>query len=102
MSQTLNFVAIDLCAESGQATTIGNALVQAVALGHLNSLTETREIVEGSFELVTYEPRKTPQWDEAYARFTHLLPAQRERQMNPCLTRAQICPNMLTATCAHK
>jgi len=47
--------------------------VQAMALGHLGSLADVREVVRNSFDLVTYEPRSTGEWDEAFARFVRLL-----------------------------
>ncbi len=56
-----------------EATAIGNAVVQAMALGQLASLAEAREVIRNSFELITYEPRASAQWDEAYARFVRLL-----------------------------
>ena len=55
-----------------EATAAGNILVQAVALGHLGSLSEARAIVRDSFELVTFEPGKQNGWDEAYARLKEL------------------------------
>ena len=58
-----------------EATAIGNAVVQAMALGPLASLAEAREVIRNSFELITYEPRASAQWDEAYARLVRLLPA---------------------------
>ncbi len=58
-----------------EATAIGNALVQAMALGRLGSLAEAREVVQNSFELTTYQPRPMAEWDEAYLRFVRLLPA---------------------------
>jgi len=57
-----------------EATAIGNAVVQAMALGHLGSLAEAREVIQYSFELITYEPRPAAAWEEAYARFVKLLP----------------------------
>jgi rhamnulokinase len=56
-----------------EATAIGNVLVQAMALAHLDSLADVREVVRNSFDLVTYEPRSTGEWDEAYAHFVRLL-----------------------------
>lgn len=54
-----------------EATAIGNLIVQAIALGHLGSLAEGRELIRRSFEVVSYEPvSQRAQWDEAYA---HLL-----------------------------
>jgi len=57
-----------------EATALGNVLVQAMALGHLASLAEAREVVQRSFKLITYEPHPSARWDEAYARFERLLP----------------------------
>jgi len=53
-----------------EATSIGNILVQALALGYIASLDEGRELVRRSFELVTYEPRDTTRWDEVYEQYT--------------------------------
>jgi rhamnulokinase len=57
-----------------EATAIGSILMQAMALGHIRSLKEGREIVRRSFEVVSYEPQKTAawEWDEAFARFVKL------------------------------
>ncbi|MEZ4734985.1 MAG: rhamnulokinase family protein [Caldilineaceae bacterium] len=51
-----------------EATAIGNLVVQAIALGHLGSLAQGRDLIRRSFDVVSYEPtsQRTP-WDEAYA-----------------------------------
>jgi rhamnulokinase len=54
-----------------EATTIGNLLVQAIALGELESLEDAREVVRASFEPTIYEP--AADWREARARFDELL-----------------------------
>ena len=51
-----------------EATATGNIIVQAMALGHLASLEEGREVVRNSFEVISFEPVSQPEWDEAYAR----------------------------------
>jgi rhamnulokinase len=51
-----------------EATATGNIIVQAMALGHLASLEEGREVVRNSFEVISFEPVSQPAWDEAYAR----------------------------------
>ena len=56
-----------------EATAIGNILMQAIALGEINSLAEGRQVVTHSFNLETYEPRNHSQWDEAYQRFLNLV-----------------------------
>ena len=48
-----------------EATTIGNALVQAMAVGRIASLDELRRIVAQSFRLTEYEPRDAEAWRRA-------------------------------------
>ena len=57
-----------------EATAVGNILVQAMARGHLSGLAEAREMVGRSFDLQTYYPRRTADWDDAYQRFMRLMP----------------------------
>ncbi len=56
-----------------EATAIGNILVQAIALKHIPSLAEGRQVVAHSFNLESYEPRNASQWDEVYQRFIKLI-----------------------------
>lgn len=55
-----------------EATAIGNVLIQAIALGHVKSLTALRRIVRSSFALQTFEPAATADWEAAYQRFLEL------------------------------
>ena len=55
-----------------EATAIGNILMQAIALKHIHSLAEGRQIVRQSFQLDTFEPRNPSAWDEVYPRFVQL------------------------------
>jgi len=55
-----------------EATSLGNILVQALALGHISSLAEGRALVRESFEVTAFEPRGTGAWDEVYARYLGL------------------------------
>ena len=55
-----------------EATAIGNVLVQALALGHIASLAEGRELVRHSFEVETFEPGDTSAWDGAYERYLEM------------------------------
>lgn len=52
-----------------EAAAIGNVVMQAIALGHIASVDEARNIVRSSFETATYTPENHRQWDEAYERF---------------------------------
>ncbi|MFN8094219.1 MAG: rhamnulokinase family protein [Vicinamibacteria bacterium] len=56
-----------------EATAAGNALMQALALGHVGSLAEAREVVRRSFDIVTYEPRPSAGVDDAYARLLDIV-----------------------------
>jgi rhamnulokinase len=52
-----------------EATAIGNVLLQAVALGDLDSLAAVRHVVRDSFALRTFEPVAPEAWGVAYQRF---------------------------------
>ena len=56
-----------------EATAMGNILMQALALGHISSLAEGREVVRNSFQVRTYQPGRAGPWDEAYGRYVELL-----------------------------
>ncbi|MDW8396106.1 MAG: rhamnulokinase family protein [Anaerolineae bacterium] len=58
-----------------EATAVGNALVQLIALGHLSSAEEARELVRRSFQLTTYLPRASEVWEGVYHRFRQLVSA---------------------------
>ena len=49
-----------------EATALGNVLVQAIALGEIESVAEGRALVRRSFDLETYEPKDRAAWDEAF------------------------------------
>jgi rhamnulokinase len=55
-----------------EATAIGNVLLQAVALGDLDSLAAVRHVVRDSFALRTFEPIAPEAWGVAYQRFIRL------------------------------
>ena len=55
-----------------EATAAGNVLIQAVALGDLDSLTAMRTLVRDSFSIVSYDPESAQQWQAATARFQQL------------------------------
>ena len=52
-----------------EATAIGNIVVQAIASGLIESISDAREVVHRSFNLITYEPQNLGDWDEAYGQF---------------------------------
>jgi rhamnulokinase len=55
-----------------EGTAIGNLLIQAIALGHVESLAALRQVVRDSFRLQTFEPQGSEGWQASYQRFTGL------------------------------
>ncbi|EMI22856.1 rhamnulokinase [Rhodopirellula maiorica SM1] len=56
-----------------EATAIGNVLIQAMAMGDLESLSELRRVVRDSFSIATYEPESSELWEQTRQRFTELV-----------------------------
>ena len=55
-----------------EATATGNILLQAKAMGALQSLAEMRTVVRHSFEVEEFTPGSDLDWDAAYQRYTGL------------------------------
>jgi rhamnulokinase len=55
-----------------EATSIGNILVQLMAMGEIKDLNQAREITGRSFGITSYEPHDTGSWDSAYERFMRI------------------------------
>ena len=51
-----------------EGSAMGNALVQAIALGEIKDITEARYVVQCSVQPEIYEPRHTAAWQDAYER----------------------------------
>jgi rhamnulokinase len=66
---TANALKKPVVAGPGEATAIGNLLMQAVALGELSGPADIRAVVAASFETERFEPRSARAWDDAYGRF---------------------------------
>ncbi len=56
-----------------EATASGNLLLQMMALGHIGSLAEGRQVLRRSFDLTAYEPGSRAGWDEAYDRLLTIM-----------------------------
>ena len=55
-----------------EATALGNVLAQMLALRLLPTLEAARAVVRDSFSTTRYEPRASPDWAAAQARFRQL------------------------------
>jgi rhamnulokinase len=70
---TADATGVPVIAGPVEATAIGNILVQAMALGQVESPAAIREIVRRSFPVVRYEPRGAGQWEDPYRRLCELM-----------------------------
>ena len=68
-----NALKIPVLAGPTECTAIGNIVLQAIALGHIESHAAAREIVRNSFEPKTFTPQNPALWDAAAARFEKLV-----------------------------
>ena len=56
-----------------EGSAMGNALLQAIALGELRDIAEAREVVRRSVEPAVYEPNHTQAWEDAYGRLLRYM-----------------------------
>lgn len=56
-----------------EATVLGNALVQLIALGELADIAEARRLVAATADLHRYDPQDPAAWDAAYERYQKLV-----------------------------
>ena len=67
----------ELLAGPVEATSTGNILLQALAVGRLSGTGEIREVVRRSYPPVSYEPRERQVWDDAYGCYQELVARRR-------------------------
>jgi len=70
---TASALQIPVLAGPVEATSLGNVIVQAITIGHIENLAAGRALLRNSSRLECIEPLHTGKWDEAYARFENLL-----------------------------
>lgn len=56
-----------------EATALGNISVQLIAGKEIKDISEARKIIENSFEIKSYAPDNTKDWDLAYENFIKIL-----------------------------
>jgi sugar (pentulose or hexulose) kinase len=66
---TADATGIPVIAGPREATAIGNAVVQLIALGELGNIAQARALLSRNPELTTYEPKHSAAWDAEYERF---------------------------------
>jgi rhamnulokinase len=66
---TSEAIGLPVKAGPAEATSIGNIMMQLMALDELDCLSDAREVVQASFETATFESCKTDAWEEAYGKY---------------------------------
>ena len=70
---TANATGLPVVAGPEDATAVGNIMVQALALGVIDSLEDSLSLIRGTFPIEDYTPEDQSVWNEAYARFEPLV-----------------------------
>lgn len=70
---TADATGIPVLAGPREATALGNAVVQLIALGELENMAQGRQLIRESFPLASYAPQNTAAWEAQIARFERLL-----------------------------
>ena len=56
-----------------EATGIGNAMMQLIAMNELADMSEARSVLRQTVDVQIYEPQDRSRWDEANARFKQMI-----------------------------
>ncbi len=56
-----------------EATAVGNILVQEIAMGRMDTLSEARNLVRSSFVMNMFEPGEKQAWDDAYQKWMSIM-----------------------------
>jgi len=70
---TANATGIKVYAGPGEATSIGNIMVQAISNGRVKSIERAREIITNSFPIKEFEPRDVTKWNKAFNKFKEII-----------------------------
>jgi rhamnulokinase len=70
---TANSIGIPVVAGPSEATAIGNIMMQAKAVGLVNSLHEMRSVIKASVTPEVYMPGDKEDWNDAYKKFIAIL-----------------------------
>lgn len=70
---TADACAVNVYAGPVEATVLGNVAVQLMASGDIKNIADARRIISSSFELKSYTPEDTAEWESAYIKFKNLV-----------------------------
>ena len=66
-----NSTGLEVIAGPAEATSIGNIIMQAIAVGELKDLADARRVIKNSIEVKSYYPSNVEAWQNAYKIFMH-------------------------------
>ena len=61
-----------------EGTSLGNALMQFIALGEIKDLNEARQVVRASEDTKTYMPQDTAAWEKAYEKYLEIIEMEKK------------------------
>ncbi len=64
-----NATGLKVVAGPEEATAVGNAMVQAVAMGVIDRLSDSQDMIRSAFPIREYRPRDSGTWEKALAEF---------------------------------
>jgi len=70
---TANACGMKVVAGPEEATAVGNAMVQAMALGVIRKLAEAKAMIQSAFPIHEFTPRERETWDAAYTRYRAIV-----------------------------
>ena len=70
---TANACGMKVVAGPEEATAVGNAMVQAMALGLIKKLPEAKSMIQAAFPIREFTPKDSETWEKAYARYRHVV-----------------------------
>ena len=70
---TANAIGMPVVAGPSEATAIGNGLVQAKAMGLVESRWEMRKLIAASVEMETFLPEEIDRWKKAYETYQSII-----------------------------
>ena len=68
-----NAMQIPVVAGPAEATSIGNAMVQLMALGEIGNHEQARRIITESAELEYFEPKQGGIWNEQFEKYNEVI-----------------------------
>jgi len=66
---TANACGVKVVAGPEEATAVGNAMVQAVAVGFIERLSDAQAMIRSAFSIKEFSPRDRELWDRTYQRY---------------------------------